>query len=48
MGSLIALPLTAAIIAMGAYISAILGFFLVSLAAMVTSMTALIVLVLLI
>ena len=48
MGSLIVLPLTAAIIAMGAYISVILGFFLAFLTAIVTSMTALIALVLLI
>ena len=48
MGSLIVLPLTAAITAMCAYISVILGFFLASLTAIVTSMTALIALVLLI
>jgi hypothetical protein len=47
MGSLIILPLIAAITATGAYISVILGFFLASFAAMVTSMTALIALVLL-
>jgi hypothetical protein len=48
MGSLIALPLTAAIIAMAAYISILFGFFLASLAAIATSMTGLIALVLLI
>jgi hypothetical protein len=47
MGCLL-IPLTAAITAMGAYISILMGFFLASLAAMVTSMTALIALVLLI
>jgi len=48
MGSLIVLPLTAAIIAMGVYISALFGFFLASLAAMAASMAGLIALVLLI
>jgi hypothetical protein len=48
MGSLIVLPLTAAIVAAGVYMSALMGFFLASLAVMVASMTALIALVLLI
>ena len=47
MGSLIILPLTAAIVAMGVYISILFGFFLAALAAIATSMTGLIALVLL-
>ena len=48
MGSLIILPLIAAIIAMGVYISTLFGFFLASLVAIATSMAGLIALVLLI
>ena len=48
MGGLIILSLTAAITAMGAFISSLLGFFLVSLAAIAASLTGLIALVLLI
>ena len=48
MGSLIILPLTAAIIVMGLYASALFGFFLVSLATLITAMSGLIALVLLI
>ncbi|MGB6873439.1 MAG: hypothetical protein WBE46_04780 [Dehalococcoidia bacterium] len=48
MGCLIILPLIAAITVMGAYISSLLGLFLASLAAMATSLTGLIALVLLI
>jgi len=45
--SLIILPLAAAITVMGAYIISLFGFFLVSLATMVTSLAAVIGLVLL-
>ena len=45
---LIILPLVAAITILGAYISALLGFFLASLAVIVTSLAAVIGLVLLI
>ena len=48
MGCLIIFPLIAAITVMGAYISSLMGFFLASLAAMATSLTGLIALVLLI
>jgi len=48
MGCLIILPLIAAITVMGACISSLMGFFLASLAAMATSLTGLIALVLLI
>ena len=48
MGCLIILPLIAAITVLGAYISSLLGFFLASLAAMATSLAAVIALVLLI
>ena len=47
MGSLIILPLTAAIVALGLYISTLFGFFLASLVTIATSMTGLIALVLL-
>jgi len=45
---LIIFPLTAAIAVMGLFISSLFGFFLASLAAMATSLTGLIALVLLI
>ena len=48
MGCLIISPLIAAITVMGAYVSSLLGFFLASLAAMATSLAAVIGLVLLI
>ena len=48
MGALIILMLTAAITVMAAYVSALLGFFLASLAVIATSLTGLIALVLLI
>jgi hypothetical protein len=48
MGGLIILLLTAAITALGAYISSLLGFFLGSLATMAAALTGLIALVLLI
>jgi len=48
MGALIILLLTAAITVMAAYVSSLLGFFLACLAAIATSLTGLIALVLLI